>query len=250
MRFVVSLAVGLAGLALTSITTVSEAASPPDLSGVWVTFQTDSPGGRFGMPAGPKLSEKGKEMVAAFKKKYDLTNLEPGALCVPGGMPTEMFGGGSYPFEIIQQPKRITMLNELEMQVRRIYMDGRGHPSDFPHTRGGHSIAHWEGDTLVVDTALLKSWPIEMWPHSDEAHIVERISLKNRKDVTIRTSGFLGGDVGNIILVDELTMTDPIMYDGPQKVTVYARKLDQKETLEYDCTEGNWWSAVEATEKK
>jgi len=250
MRFGLSLAAGLAGLALTLVSTASDAASPPDLSGVWVTFQTDQPiGGQNGRPGGAKLSEKGKEMVAAFKKKYDLTDLEPGAHCVPGGMPTEMFGGGSYPFEIIQQPERITLLNELEMQVRRIYMDGRDHPDDFPHTRGGHSIAHWDGDTLVVDTALLKAWPIGGWPHTDDAHIVERISLKDRKDVNIRTSGFLGGDVGNTILVDELTMTDP-MYDGPQKVTVLARKLDQKETLEYDCTEGNWWTAVEATEKK
>ena len=221
----------------------------PDLSGVWVTFQTDRPGGRFGLPAGPNLTKEGKKMVADFKAKYDLTDLEPGAYCVPGGMPTEMFGGGSYPFEIIQQPDRITLLNELEMQVRRIYMDGRGHPDDFPHTRGGHSIAHWEGDTLVVDTALLKAWPIEMWPHTDDAHIVERISLKHRDEVEIRTSGFLGGDVGDIILVDDLTMTDPI-YDGPQSIRLLARKLDQKETLEYDCTEGNWWTAVEATEKK
>jgi hypothetical protein len=252
MRGIVSLTAALiAGVAL-STANAGEAASPPDLAGVWVTFQTNQTGGggARGLPAGPKLSEQGKKMVADFKAKYDLTNLEPGANCVPGGMPTEMFGGGSYPFEIIQQPKRITMLLEDERQVRRIYLDGRGHPKDFPHTRGGHSIGHWEGDTLVVDTALLDKWPIERWPHSQQAHIVERISLKNRKDLKITTSGFLGGDVGNIILVDEMTMTDPVMYDGPQKIEIFARKLDQKETLEYDCTEGNWFAAVEATEKK
>lgn len=221
----------------------------PDLSGVWVVFQNDRMGNR-GMPMGAKLNERGKKMVADFTAKYDLSNLEPGAYCVPGGMPTEMFGGGSYPFEIIQQPKRITLLNELEMQVRRLYMDGRDHPKDFPHTRGGHSIAHWDGDTLVVDTALIKSWPIGGWPHSDDLHIVERISLKKKSDVKIITTGFLGGELSDIIMVDEMTLTDPVMYDGPQKITVFARKLDQKETLEYDCTEGNWWTAVEATEKK
>jgi hypothetical protein len=252
MRTIVSIAAHLlsGAILLAAPASAAPAKSPPDLSGVWVTFQHSADNGLFGMPAGPKLTKKGAEMVAAFKAKYDLTDLEPGAYCVPGGMPTEMFGGGSYPFEIIQQPDRITLLNELEMQVRRIYMDGRGHPDDFPHTRGGHSIAHWEGDTLVIDTALIKSWPIEMWPHTDDAHVVERISLKNRSEVDIKTAGFLGGDVGNIILVDDLTMTDPVMYDGPQHVVLYARKLDQKETLEYDCTEGNWYAAVEATEKK
>ncbi len=249
MRCRMALCGALVGAAI-CVATVSRAADHPDLSGVWGVFQTDRPGGLFGLPAEPDLSERGAKMVADFKAGHDLSDLEPGAYCLPGGMPKEMFGAGGYPFEIIQQPGRMTILLEFQMQVRRIYMDGRGHPDDFPHTRGGHSIAHWEGDTLVIDTALLKSWPIEVWPHSDEAHIVERISLKNRRDVTVTTTGFLGGDVGDVILVDEITMTDPVMYSGPQKVTVYARKLDQKETLEYDCTEGNWWTAVEATEKK
>ena len=90
----------------------ASAADHPDLSGVWGVFQTDKPGGLFGMPREPKLTSQGEEMVAAFKAKYDLTDLEPGAFCVPGGMPKEMFGAGGYPFEIIQQPGRITMLME------------------------------------------------------------------------------------------------------------------------------------------
>jgi len=33
-------------------------------------------------------------------------------------------------------------------------MDGRDHPQDGERTNLGHSIGHWDGDTLVVDTAL------------------------------------------------------------------------------------------------
>ncbi len=227
-----------------------QAADHPDLSGVWGVFYHDHQGGRAGAPAEPKLTAEGQKEVRDFKAKYDVEAVQPGAYCVPGGMPTEMFGLGGYPIEIIQQPKRITMINENEMQVRRIYMDGRGHPSDFPHTRGGHSIAHWDGDTLVIDTALLSRWPIERWPHSDEAHVVEHIALKKLSSVNVKLRpGLTAAEVGDTVLEDIVTTTDP-MYDGPQTVKVYFRKLPDQETLEYDCAEGNWWDAVEATAKK
>ena len=248
-RFATLLAVVVGGAACFS--GVSRAADHPDLSGVWGVFYHDHQGGRAGAPAEPTLSAAGEKEVRDFKAKYDVANVEPGAYCVPGGMPTEMFGLGGYPIEIIQQPKRITMINENEMQVRRIYMDGRDHPKDFPHTRGGHSIAHWEGDTLVVDTALISRWPIERWPHSDNAHVIEHISLKKLSSVDVKLRPGLTPDkIGDTVLEDVVTTIDPEMYDGPQTVKVYFRRLPDQETLEYDCAEGNWWDAVEATEKK
>ena len=231
-------------------TSASQAADRPDLSGVWGVFYHDHPGGRAGAPAEPTLTKEGAKQVADFKAKYDVEAVEPGAYCVPGGMPTEMFGLGGYPTEIIQKPERITMIIENDMQVRRIYMDGRDHPDDFPHTRGGHSIGHWEGDTLVVDTRLISAWPIERWPHSEDTHVVERISLKplSAVDVKLRP-GLTPADIGETVLENIVTTTDP-MYDGPQTVKVYSRRLPDKETLEYDCAEGNWWDLVEATAKK
>ena len=37
-------------------------------------------------------------------------------------------------------------------RLRRIYTDGRSHPETPDPSFHGHSIGHWEGDTLVVDT--------------------------------------------------------------------------------------------------
>ena len=49
--------------------------------------------------------------------------------------------------------RRVTMLGESDgNRLRRIYTDGRGHPEESDPTFHGHSIGHWEGDTLVVDT--------------------------------------------------------------------------------------------------
>ena len=62
-----------------------------------------------------------------------------------------------YPAEIIQLPeqKRIIMIFEGATHIwREISMDGRPHPEGdaLNPTYLGHSVGHWEGDTLVVDT--------------------------------------------------------------------------------------------------
>ena len=36
--------------------------------------------------------------------------------------------------------------------VRHFYLDGRAHPSPWTPTPAGHSIAHYEGSVLVVET--------------------------------------------------------------------------------------------------
>jgi hypothetical protein len=64
------------------------------------------------------------------------------------------FVGGFFPTQILQGHNQIVLLNEWVAVPRRIYMDGRGHPpvEEMLPRWEGHSIGHWEGDTLVVDT--------------------------------------------------------------------------------------------------
>src|SRR6267142_443801 len=55
--------------------------------------------------------------------------------------------------DILFTPGRVTMLGESDgNRLRRIYTDSRPHPADPDPTFHGHSIGHWEGQTLVVDT--------------------------------------------------------------------------------------------------
>ena len=82
-----------------------------------------------------------------------------------------------YPMEFVIQPDRVVILHEISSQVRRIYTDGRKHPApeDLDPTYMGHSIGHWEGDTLVVDTVGMKGdtvYDVSAAPHSDKvAHM-------------------------------------------------------------------------------
>src|SRR5215813_15636806 len=64
---------------------------------------------------------------------------------------------------------------------RVVYMDGRPHPPADLLDAGflGHSIGHWEGDTLVVDTVGFneKFWMTRSGlPHTEALHLTERIS--------------------------------------------------------------------------
>lgn len=68
-------------------------------------------------------------------------------------------------------------------EVRRIYVDGRGHPSNLQPSWMGHSIGRYERDTLVVDTnGIIGNRSIDMQghPHSDGLHLVERIRRVNQ----------------------------------------------------------------------
>ena len=114
---------------------------------------------------------------------------------------------------------------ELHQQIRRVFLDQSAHPArPFPQ-RNGHSIGRFDGETLVVDTIGIKAITFGSVPHSDEVHVVERIRA-------------IDGGAG---LVNEVTITDPVMYSAPIVVNQYYRAApDDTRMLEYECTEGMW----------
>ena len=104
------------------------------------------------------------------------TALNPFLACFPAG-PSSLWLK-SDPFEIIQSPTRVLIIFENNHEIRQIWTDGREHPKDFGHNWMGHSIGHWEGDTLVADTIGLndKTWlDYAGHVHSDALHLIERL---------------------------------------------------------------------------
>jgi hypothetical protein len=202
--------------------------SRPDISGVWMAYGASGGGGAT-------LSDQGRARVDEFYGNYSEVP-DPGSFCVPTGMPIVMSSVAGYPIEIIQQAERITMLAEREMQVRRIYLDGRPHPDNYPSSAIGHSRGTWDGNVLYVETALLSDSLLRQWPRSGQTRIVERIELKHESQVEYNRAGFiLQEPVDDAVLVVELTITDPTLYAGPQRRTVYYRRIPDDAILEYDC---------------
>jgi hypothetical protein len=72
----------------------------------------------------------------------------------------------------------ILILYKSDGTHRRIYTDGRGLPKEIEQPAWlGYSVARWEPDTLVVDTAGFNDrtgLDLMGHPHSDALHITER----------------------------------------------------------------------------
>ena len=81
----------------------------------------------------------------------------PYGSCPPGGTPTSITTQATEhgPLELVQVPGRIWMLTEFPQTIRMVPTDGRPHPPDPDTSFNGDSVAHWEGDTLVVDTVAI-----------------------------------------------------------------------------------------------
>lgn len=242
---VVAAALGMMYL-LASIVAVG--AERPDFSGVWSLVQHSRPGGAFFIPVEPPLSAKAKAITSAFVTKYDVARFEANANCVEPGMPTIMWGIGSAAMEIVQQPERVTLLSEIANQSRRIYLDGRSFPKDFPNQRVGYSIGHWEGDTLVIETRMVTEWHAPRWPHSDQFQVIERWSL--RDPAKIELTGLRGTGPRPVIegpaLVVEMAMSDPEFYvNKVETVTAIFRRQPDGNLFEDNCSEYIWLEALE-----
>ncbi|HEY7671869.1 MAG TPA: hypothetical protein VIC71_06610, partial [Gammaproteobacteria bacterium] len=125
---------------LTLVCITGGAAAETDFSGVWQAYASVGPGAG----GAAALTEEGARLVDGFFTALGDNYIEPGAYCVPPGMPATMTAMVSYPIEIIHSPNRLTILTELDMQLRRIYMDGREFPEGYVTSRMGYSIGHWE----------------------------------------------------------------------------------------------------------
>ena len=72
------------------------------------------------------------------------------ASCVPVTAPTLMVYPVTTVVDVLDD--RVVMDVDWMSSRRVIYLDGREHPQNGERSLHGHSVGHWEGDTLVVDT--------------------------------------------------------------------------------------------------
>jgi hypothetical protein len=136
------------------------------------------PGSYFtGAPYKPEYQKLYDARVKLAREQFKVYD-PMGSCIVPHGMP-RILGGGPGPTEFLVTPDETIIIWDYMNEMRRIYTDGRPHPSEaeYPHTVMGHSIGHWEGDTLVADTTHLKAGIYDRSgaPHSDQVHLIERI---------------------------------------------------------------------------
>jgi hypothetical protein len=172
-----SIAVALAGLAPTGVATAAEAgiswaqvASWPDFtSGVWAENFVFDPNAKA--PLKPTAAD---ELVKA--KSLDKLAVGGSNSCLPPGMPGVMSAG--LPWAFFYARDSIFIITDMDnLEVRRVLMGRKDHGDPDP-SWNGHSIGHWEGQTLVIDTtAIMPRTKLAGLPSGGSTHIVERIRL-------------------------------------------------------------------------
>lgn len=143
----------------------------PDLNGVWQGPYTPDLSRTLGRDETIPLTPYGADRY----KKVDPAN-NPDGFCLPVG-PARGFQSPA-PFQLVQNENTIAVLFENQRIFRIIYVDGTKHPDDiteYPEWMG-HSVGHWEGNRLIVDTIGIneRSWlDTQGHEHSDKLHLVE-----------------------------------------------------------------------------
>jgi hypothetical protein len=195
----------------------------PDLNGIW--FPAGGPGGRN--TSEYPFNETAKKMFDDYVASF-ATEDDPGGWCVVPGLPRSIWGA-PFAVEIIQKPEFIMMFWEGYYQYRKIYMEGYPRPEPLIPTGMGYSVGHWEGDTLVIETSMLKEYPyMRRLPNTDTATTVERITVAERPNAQGVMTKYLD---------NSLTLTDERLYTAPYTVTGTLRWAPETQILEYSCSE-------------
>src|SRR5579871_4874306 len=150
----------LCGIAVARGAAPQTAGNPPfDMSGMWLvndpgsgdwtSFYENVPKPKLQ----PRIVEENLEEKASEEAGNVVNTTPHTADCPVGDLPMSMASSG--PLNITQSKDEIIVGKE-SASGRVIYMDGRPHPKAgdvYIPSGWGHSVGHWEGDTLVVDTA-------------------------------------------------------------------------------------------------
>jgi hypothetical protein len=143
----------------------------------------------------------------------------------------------------------LTIVYDQNANVRHIRMNGT-HPANLKPLPKGDSIAHWEGDTLVIDTVGVKVdsfTSVDRFgtPQSDAMHVIERYRLiegavaKAQVDKFEFDEGTVGGggrngggrnagynpDTNLKGLQLDITMEDPKVFKQPLTARVTYRRI-------------------------
>jgi hypothetical protein len=175
---------------------------PHDISGVWWGRGNSI---LMGNPI-PDLTPAGKAVFDMNKPAAGPRGVPPALAndpignCDPSGYPRNLYYNGRS-FEMIQLPNKILQMLEWDHSSREIWMDGRKMPDDIDPRWYGYAIGHWDGNTLVVDSAFYddRTWLDALGdPHTDDMTMQEKYTHPDAMTLT-----------------ETMTINDPKFYTKP-----------------------------------
>lgn len=205
-----------------------------DLSGTWAGPSSGSGAPRQKGEIVPPMTDLGKQL---FARNKPIGKFSPGGTNDPHSRYCDPFG---FPQNMTQEirgmtiatvPNRTFLLLQYMDLWREIWTDGRALPAavggrvkdTHDPKYNGYSIGRWEDDyTFVVETTGLapETWATKSgYPHSVEAHVVERFHRSTHNDLSLN-----------------ITMTDPKLYTQPFFLgEVYFRWVPNQQLDDFTC---------------
>ncbi len=185
----------------------------PDFSGLWYNLPDTRGFGASRAPLQPWAADIQEQL-------NDLGQQGSASYCLPQ---SAVLSTLIFPYKFIQTDDLIVQLIEFVTPgFRQIFLDGRSRPDIWNPSWYGHSVGHWEGDTLVVESTGFNEITTGFGIHTEALTITERYTRPQ-----------------NNVLLIEITAEDPEAYTETWTRNYEARLVKGQEILEFVCAEGN-----------
>jgi hypothetical protein len=217
-------------LAMSPLLQAAHPAVSREMAGVWLPDSKRSDRTPAQWPLRPEAAAAREKWLAEYGP-VDATVDDANASCIAEAMPWPARLIAQYPFEILFTPDRVTVFYEVFGSVRRIPIGPARNTFDALPSAMGRSVGRWEGDTLVVETDMIRrdgaGKPSGNPPISNARRIVERWSLA--KD-----------EAGSKQLRNEITIIDRVVLTEPVKMTMRYKWSPDIAVGEYLCQQDIW----------
>jgi hypothetical protein len=162
------------------------------------------------------LTDAGQRRFESFRLDQD-----PSLRCEPPGMPRAFYHLS--PMDFSFEGDTVTIRYETMDVVRSVVLDAGPAPVGAPHTPNGYSVAHWDGEVLIIDTTHLAAGETtrDGYPKSAAMTLREAIRVEQRE--------------GGLYLTEQVTITDPANFREPFTTTNEFVLEPDWELLEFDC---------------
>jgi len=162
----------------------------------------------------------------AYKRDHPdwVTDLNLYDRCITRGYPNSMMPtiyGNAY--QIVQGPGVVAIRMEMVHETRIIPLGGQPHPGKDVHLDMGDARGHWDGETLVVESANFRDRSAYQNANADRLKLVERFT-RTAPD-TVRW---------------EVTVDDPTTWTKPWTFAMPLTQDDSQPFQAYECHEGNY----------
>jgi hypothetical protein len=160
------------------------------------------------------ITAAGMAAVAAF----DPITGHPAIQCQPGS-PVGQWQPPALATSIRKENKQVIIYHESMDVTRTVHLDVTAHPADFPLSDMGHSIGHFEGDVLIIETAAFAAGVlVGSTLNSAQMTLSERLSINS--------------DTGRLLI--EWTMLDPLYFSEPLTGSQQLHSTSH-ELIRYGC---------------